>query len=297
MTEQTQQAQQATTVQVDDVSFHVKQEHDFSWLRELGRVFCVFDQQDSGNLSFGIERDGIRRFVKYAGARPVRYPGEPRDAIARLEQAMPLYDQLRHSHLIALREHFRAGDGYAAVFDWVEGESLHPHESFPPPAKYTHPESPFYRFRQLPIEQKLAAMEAILAFHAHVEACGYVAIDFYDGSLLYDFQRHAMTICDIDMYARKPYTNTMGRMWGSSRFMSPEEFELGAAIDERTNVFNMGAMAFALLGGELDRSYERWEAGQARYEAACRAVAPNRAGRYASVAEFHAAWQQAEREG
>lgn len=39
---------------------------------------------------------------------------------------------------------------------------------------------------------------------------------FYDGSLLYDFQRHAMTICDIDMYARKPYTNTIGRMWGSS---------------------------------------------------------------------------------
>ena len=27
---------------------------------------------------------------------------------------------------------------------------------------------------------------------------------------------------------------------GSSRFMSPEEFELNAIIDERTNVFNMG---------------------------------------------------------
>jgi serine/threonine protein kinase, bacterial len=43
----------------------------------------------------------------------------------------------------------------------------------------------------------------------------------------------------------------MGRLWGSSRFMSPEEFGLGAKIDERTNVFNMGAIAFGLLGGEL----------------------------------------------
>lgn len=42
----------------------------------------------------------------------------------------------------------------------------------------------------------------------------------------------------------------MGRLWGSSRFMSPEEIELGAKIDERTNVFNIGAIAFGLLGGE-----------------------------------------------
>lgn len=119
----TEQGQQAVTIRMDDFSFRVKQEHDFAWLRELGHVFCVFDQQDSGNLSFGVERDGIRSFVKYAGARPVRYAGDPRDAIARLEQAMPLYERLRHPHLIALREHFCAGEGYAAIFDWVEGET------------------------------------------------------------------------------------------------------------------------------------------------------------------------------
>jgi serine/threonine-protein kinase len=37
--------------------------------------------------------------------------------------------------------------------------------------------------------------------------------------------------------------------------MSPEEFILVAQIDGRTNVFNLGAIAFALLGGELDRSF------------------------------------------
>lgn len=85
----------------------------------------------------------------------------------------------------------------------------------------------------------------------------------------------------------------MGRMWGSSRFMSPEEFELGAPIDAVTNVFNMGAMAFALLGGELDRSFERWDAGEALYEVVIRAVNPDRSQRYTSVAELSLAWNKA----
>ena len=44
----------------------------------------------------------------------------------------------------------------------------------------------------------------------------------------------------ILIYILKPFVNKMGRLWGSSRFMSPEEFELNAMIDSRTNVFNMG---------------------------------------------------------
>ena len=56
----------------------------------------------------------------------------------------------------------------------------------------------------------------------------------------------------ILIYILKPFVNKMGRLWGSSRFMSPEEFELNAIIDERTNV----AMAFAILGGGKDLLYK-----------------------------------------
>ena len=41
-----------------------------------------------------------------------------------------------------------------------------------------------------------------------------------------------------------PFRNFMGRMWGSSSLMSPEEFVKDAILDEITNVFNMGAVAF-----------------------------------------------------
>lgn len=56
------------TITLNKVQFQLQEEQDFNWLRQLGAVFCVFDQQDSGNISFGIEKDGHRYFVKYAGA-------------------------------------------------------------------------------------------------------------------------------------------------------------------------------------------------------------------------------------
>ncbi|TVX93538.1 serine/threonine protein kinase [Paenibacillus agilis] len=281
------------TVTLDEVEFQLQNEHDFGWLSKLGRVFKVFDKQDSGNISFGVERNGEKIFVKYAGAQTEHYSGITDTAVASLKAAIHLYEKLRHPTLIRLIDHFEVGSGYAAIFEWVEGESLHPHWAFPPPAKYTHPDSPCYRFKQLPVETRLASLERIFDFHVHVEASGYVAVDFYDGSLLYNFTTNEMKICDIDYYQKKPLINKMGKFYGSKRFMSPEEFTLGAPIDERTNVFTMGAMAFALLGGELDRSFSKWDAGKLLHEVAVRAVNEDRELRFASVAAFKAAWDHA----
>jgi serine/threonine-protein kinase len=220
----------------------------------------------------------------------MRYEGDPQAAVERLKQAMPLYECLNHPNLIKLIEHYEVGEGYVGIFEWFDGETMHPFSTFPPPLKYTHPDSSFYRFRQLPLDLRLAALDAIFKFHVYVESRNYVAIDFYDGSILYDFKTHSTRICDIDYYQPKPYVNDMGRLWGSSRFMSPEEFELGAEIDSRTNVFNMGAMAFCLLGGERDRAYTKWDAGRKHYDIALRAVEQAKDQRYRTVAEFYEAW-------
>lgn len=281
--------------EIDGVSFMLKEKHAFDWLTPLGTVFCVFDQQDSGNISFGlVQEDGQKQFVKYAGARTLQANdmADPEEAIRHLQSSVLIYEDLAHDSLIRLIDHFATDNGYACVFDWVEGECLHSHWSFPPPAKYEDPRSPYVQFRQLPVQTRIQAMERILDFHIEAERKGYVAVDFYGGSLIYDFATDEIHICDIDLYRAGTFTNTMGRMWGSSRFMSPEEFELGASIDAVTNVFNMGAMAFALLGGELDRSQERWDAGEALYEVALRAVNPDRFQRFTSVADLGLAWKE-----
>ena len=278
-------------ISIDNVSFHIKEKHKFEWLKVLGEVFIVFDEQDSGNICFGIEKDGIKKFVKFAGAKTKEYSGHPEDAIARLKSSVPIYKHLKHKHLINLLDHFEVENGYVLVFDWFNGECLHSHWSFPPPHKYTHPDSPFFRYKQLPIDKRLESFKNILEFHVHVEKKDYVAVDFYDGSILYDFKTNVTKICDIDFYKKKPFINTMGRLWGSSRFMSPEEFEIGALIDERTNVFNMGAIAFGLFGGELDRSILKWDAGEELYKVAMKAVSVDKKDRYSKVEELFLAWE------
>ncbi|MDW7659704.1 MAG: serine/threonine protein kinase, partial [Bacillota bacterium] len=124
---------------------------------------------------------------------------------------------------------------------------------------------------------------------------GYVAIDFYDGSILYDAKSARTLICDIDFYIRTPCTNTMGRMWGSSRFMSPEEFMLGAVIDEVTNVYAMGATAFVLLA-DGNRSPEAWPLGSARYAVVRKAVSEDRNDRQQSIEQLITEWKRAKEE-
>ncbi|MBD2848621.1 serine/threonine protein kinase [Paenibacillus sp. IB182496] len=279
--------------QIGKVNFKLKERISFEWLMNLGNVFEVFDEQDSGNICFGVEQNGVKKFVKFAGVQTLEYEGDPSDAVSRLVKAIPVYNDLKHPNLISLFDHFKVESGYVAVFDWFEGENLHPHWVYPPPAKYNDPNSPFYKYKQLNLQRRLESLNHIFAFHVFMESKGYVAIDFYDGSILYDFTRHETRICDIDFYEKKPYVNLMGRMWGSSRFMSPEEFELGARIDSRTNVFHMGATAFVLLGGERDRSIEKWEASHDLYQVAYRAVESDRNKRFESLSDFYLAWNEA----
>jgi serine/threonine-protein kinase len=150
------------------------------------------------------------------------------------------------------------------------------------------------KFMRLPMEKRVGIFEDILEFHAHVSAKNYVAIDFYDGSILYDFGDEKTIICDIDLYSKAPYINRMGRLWGSSRFMSPEEFSLGAEIDEITNVYAMGATAFALFSGS-DRSSEKWPLDTRLYDVVKRAVSDERGQRQRSIRQLIDEWRAAKR--
>jgi len=283
--------QQPIKFNIDNVSFELQDQHDFTWLQSIGTVFCVFDQQDSGNISFGIEKNGKKLFVKYAGCRPMDFSGNPRDAISRLKFAVPLYKTLEHPNLISLIDHYETKEGYAAIFEWFNGECLHSHWLFAVQPKHSHPDSPFYRFKQLSIEKRLLSLDTIYEFHKYVESKGYVAVDFYDGSILYDFSKDLTRICDIDFYRLAPSVNDMGEnFWGARRSKSPEEFILGAPIDARTNVFTMGAIAFGLLGGEMDHSFSKWEANRSLYEVALRAVSKEREERFKTINDFINAW-------
>ena len=262
----------------DGIEYALQEPFDFSLLNKFGRVFRVFDKQDSGCICFGVQRGNTRRFVKFAGAKPMAFRGECKDAVLQLKYAASVYETLRHEHLVDFLHGEDVGQGYCAVFNWTDAECM---------GKQYQSRDKFF---ELPIDKRLGLFEDILAFHEHVAALGYVAIDFYDGSIMYDFRTGKTTICDIDFYAKMPYINNMGRMWGSARFMSPEEFTKGAQIDQVSNVYLMGATAFALLGDPYDRVFSTWTASDAQYHVAKKAVNEDRNERYQSIEEFWASW-------
>jgi serine/threonine-protein kinase len=266
----------------DGVPFKLKGPFVFSFLGKYGRVFKVFDDQDSGSICFGIADGDLRKFVKFAGAPTVRSNVSAEEAIARMKTTVPIYQDLAHPALTKLITAEEVGNGIAMIFEWTDSECM----------GMQYPQSR-EKFMQMSIETRLQVYDDILAFHAHVARQGYVAIDFYDGCIMYDFAKSKTTICDIELYKKSPAKNTMGRMYGSSRFMSPEEFQLGADIDEVTNVYTMGATAFALFGNERDRCIEKWTLSGALFNVAKRAVSDDRNRRQQSIQQFITEWRAA----
>jgi len=124
-----------------------------------------------------------------------------------------------------------------------------------PAAQRADPTSAFQRFRRLPPDQLTAAIDTILDVHLKLCAAGWIACDFYDGAIIYDFAARRAWLIDLDSYHLGSFTNGMGRTFGSTRFMAPEEFERGALIDQRTTVFTLGRAISVFLGdGDLNRA-------------------------------------------
>ncbi len=267
---------------IDGVPYMALEKPDLHWLRPYGTVFQVFDRQFSGNLCFGVEGSYGRLFVKYAGARTLNYRGKPDNAVLALKNAMPLYDR-SHQALTRLLAHGPAGDGYAAIFEWRDAL----------PLRSAYGPSAWNRARRLPLEKSLRMLDMVYDLHLCLAQDGIVAVDFYDGNVLIDFERDEAIVCDIDLYRRKPAFNDRGRMWGSSRFMAPEEYQLDAALDETTTEYNMAALAFAFYGDNSDRSMHAWRAPNCLWEVAHRAVAEAKADRYPSLRAFLDAWREA----
>ncbi len=253
------------------------------YLASVGEVFSVFgpETQDSGNLSYGVRVGERRFFVKTTDPAASAYLEYP-ERVALLRNAIALNTGCQHPLMPELVNVIESEAGPMLVYEWVEGELLR--------AVKGDSESAHERFRRLPVAEIRRALNGLYDLHALLAEAGYVAVDFYDGCLIYDFESRKLHVVDLDGYHPGPFINEMGRMFGSSRFMAPEEFALGARIDEQTTVFSLGRAA-ALFLGDGSLGPERFRGGSALHEVMVRACSENRAERFANVADFNRAWQ------
>ena len=256
----------------------------------IGVVFAEFGKQtqDSGNHSYGVRIGAERFFVKTAGQ-----PADPQPAlrhtarVALLRNAARLHASCQHPILPPLLSLIESPAGPLLVYPWVDGELL-----AVPRDQRANPVSSHQRFRSLPVPTICRCLDAIYDLHAALARAGWIAVDFYDGCLIYDFAAERIAVVDLDMYHAGPVQNERGRMFGSTRFMAPEEFELGAGIDERTTVFTMGRTALIYLSdGTL--APEVFRGSPALFAIVARACNPDRAQRFDSLATFEQAWRSA----
>ncbi|POX37792.1 serine/threonine protein kinase [Streptomyces sp. Ru73] len=251
------------------------------YLARVGEVFAAGPVHDSGCRTYGVRLpDGERWCVK-----------EPlTDAAQRsLDSGWEFHRAVRHPAIVPQIHRLRAGGRTAAVLPWRDGESLY-HRS-PSAAPGERPGGALARFRALPVARVLAALDRILDAHLAVERAGYVAVDFYDGAVLYDFASHTPHLIDLDEYRRGPFAVQADRLPGSRRFMAPEEWVRGAVIDVRTTVYVLGRTARLLLdAGDEERA---WRGTRRQRAVITRATCADPPHRYTSVREFVAEWRAA----
>jgi serine/threonine-protein kinase len=211
-----------------------------AYLDQLGTIFTRFDTHDSGNISYGVQTAAARYFVKTAGDPSDNTPYlDFADRVALLHNAVELASSVEHRALPRLHAVIESPGGPVLMYDWRAGEHLGTDRDAP--------SSAHQRFRKLPHTEILAALNDLYDLHARLDAAGWVEGDFYDGSLLYDFTTRRLTVMDLDSYHRGPHRNTMGRMFGSTRFMAPEELALGAPVDTRTTAYALARAGLILL--------------------------------------------------
>ena len=264
------------------------------YVARSGVVLATFDHrtQDSGNVSWVVDADGRRLFVKTAGRDAPPPPGAPvpyfdhPDGVALLRNAVELARSVSHPHLPPLLNVIESPSGPVLVYAAAEGELI-----YAPRARRADPNSAYRRLASLPAQPLLGLFDHLIDVHVALAAAGWVAVDLYDGCLIVDFATGGLTVVDLDAYRRGPSTNDMGRMFGSTRFMAPEEFERGAPIDQRTTVFTLGRLVWH-FGTRLTERRDHFCGPPALATVVRAACAFDRALRPPTGAAFADAWRR-----
>jgi serine/threonine-protein kinase len=254
-----------------------------AFAESCGDVFASFESQDSGCVSFGVEAGNRRWFIK----------GPSTDAaVDSITSVVEFHARVRHAVIVRPVEIVEVEGLPVLGYPWVDGESLYPattQVSGSPVREAA--DAPHRRFRQLPVDQIVYAVDAVYSAHVEIVREGFVAVDFYDGCLLYDFARRRMRLIDLDEYRPGPVEVPAALLPGSTRFRSPEEMTPGAIVDERSTVYSLGRVAQVLLDEGDDEG--RWRASAELATVAERATQPDPADRYGTVTELAGVWRAA----
>ena len=264
------------------------------FVASCGTLVATFDRtQDSGNVSWIVATETGEFFAKSAGPMVPVAAGRPAPyfdhagRVQLLRNAVEVAASCNHRSLARLRNVVETRDGPVLVYDRAPGELI-----ATPRNQRNDPASPYRRFASLPAERHVPIIRELFDAHVALAAAGWIACDLYDGCLIVDFASDRLTLIDLDTYVRGPFLNTMGRMFGSDRYMAPEEHVMGATIDQRTTVYTLGRLALH-LGTSTTDDPARYVGGPHRAAVLVRATSPDPVDRHHDVTALAAAYASA----
>ena len=285
--------------QIDNVTYKLREKQDFSWLKQFGEVFSVVDETGSGCICFGIRKDNKDYFYKIAGAKTVESELSESESISLLKHSIQIYKDLSHENLIKLVDDFEYNEFYIAVFEYAYGECLFDHWNFEKYKKDPSIVTPKQRFNSLSKEKKLDVVSKLFSFFINTIDKGYLAVDFYDSSIIYNFDDESVSFCDIDLFRKAPTINDKGiDYYGTKRLKAPEENVLNAVIDERTNELTLAAIIFDMFsnvsntklrkekGMFIPNDFQEFELSKDVYDVLIKATSYNPDNRYPTIRKF-----------
>ena len=183
-----------------------------------GRGVGTFGERtDSRARSVGVQAEGERFVVKMAA--------DP-EAVAWLQSAVRFHAAVQHPVIGRVLASFHTPTGFALVEQWVPGEPLF--DPFDPTRlPRHHPDSADQRFRRLPAREIARAVGSLIDAHLAVAQASFVAVDLYEGCIMWDAESCTVSLIDLDHYQPGPYVLEGERQIGSLSLMAPEELVQG----------------------------------------------------------------------
>lgn len=200
--------------------------------------------------------------------------------LERLEREARVMARLRHPNIVAVHDFQRTEDGAAIVMEFVEGGSLRE-------KLQQHPNG-------LPVAEALRILRQIAAGLEAAHATGVIHRDMKPENVLIDADGTARVTdfgLALPLHESSTRLTLSGTAVGTVDYMAPEQFR-GPEADARLDVFALGVMAYELLTGTTPRgSFDaphrlRADIPAQVSAAVMKALRPEPAERFASIAEF-----------
>jgi serine/threonine protein kinase len=200
-------------------------------------VYRVLDRVGAGATAEVYRIQHQRLQSEYA--LKVIHPRGPSD-VRRLENEGVVQSKLHHPNIVQVMDVIEVGGSLGLVMEFVQGPDL----------------ATWLEGKKLPMAEAIDLFDGIVRGVQHAHDAGLVHRDLKPANVLLQRVREGIIPKVSDFGIAKifgdvsPGQTIAGIAMGTPRYMAPEQFTDAASVDQRADMFSLGALLYELVTGE-----------------------------------------------